>query len=57
MTVLGVQQSVSSVNLNGNVVPSEKVVYNETTKALKVTGLNEMTSEGAWRGEWVLQWS
>ena len=57
VTVLGVQQAVSSVSLNGLTVPDEGVKYNETVKALSVTGLDETTSEGAWRNEWVLQWS
>lgn len=57
VTVLEVQQAVSSVSLNGMTVPAEGVKYNETTKALSVTGLREMTSEGAWKNEWVLQWS
>ena len=56
MTVLGVQQSVSNVSLNGMAVPSSSVDYNETSKALVVTGLNNMTSGGAYNSDWVLKW-
>ena len=48
---------VSNVTLNGNMVPGSGVEYNATSKALFVTGLKEMTAQGAWKGEWVLNWS
>ena len=57
VTVLGVQQRVRNVTLNGAEVPQEDVSWNETTKALSVTGLRNLTKEGAWRVEWVLRWS
>ena len=57
VTVLGVQQGVSNVTLNGIVVPNELVNYNTTSKALFVTGLMNLTASGAWAAEWVLRWS
>ncbi|KAL8673053.1 MAG: hypothetical protein Q9168_002515 [Polycauliona sp. 1 TL-2023] len=56
ITVLGVQNAVTNVTLNGATVDGERVKYNETSKALMVTGLNELTSEGAWMQDWVLRW-
>ena len=56
ITILGVQQSVSNVSLNGISVPSSSINYNETSKALIVTGLANMTSCGAWMSDWVLTW-
>ena len=57
VTVLGVQESVSNVMLNGQEVAAEGVKWNETSKALSVTGLRDMTEGGAWKGEWVLKWA
>ena len=57
MTVLGVPDPVTGVTLNGAAVPSSGVQYNSASKALFVTGLNNLTSGGAWRGEWVMEWS
>ena len=54
VTVLGVQESVSNVTLNG--VNVEGVRYNDTTKGLVVTGLGSLTSGGAWSADWVLEW-
>ncbi len=56
ITVLGVQQSVSKVSLGGNVLPSNNINYDMTSKALVVTGLNNATSAGAWSSDWVLRW-
>lgn len=56
VTVLGVMESVVNVTLNGVEVPSGSVDYNETSKALSVTGLEGATSAGAWSGDWVLRW-
>lgn len=56
VTVLGVQDAVTNVSLNGMAVPSSSINYNITSKALKVTGLNNATSGGAWSKDWVLRW-
>ncbi|KAL9099583.1 MAG: hypothetical protein Q9163_004940 [Psora crenata] len=57
VTVLGVQDPVHNVTLNGMTIPRTGVDYNATTKALVVSGLRNMTSSGAWAAEWVLRWS
>ena len=56
ITVLGVQDAVTNVSLNGMAVPSSGVSYNMSSKALTVTGLNNATSAGAWSKDWVLRW-
>lgn len=56
VTVLGVQQRVTKVSLNGHAIPTDGVNYNEENKALTVTGLKEATSKGAWAADWVLEW-
>lgn len=56
VTVLGVQDAVTGVSLNGITVPGSSVSYNESSKALTVTGLNNVTSAGAWSRDWVLRW-
>lgn len=57
VTVLGVQESVSTVSLNGASVDEGNVRYNDTSKALVVDGLGGLTSGGAWKEDWVLRWS
>ncbi|KAL8848936.1 MAG: hypothetical protein Q9221_006030 [Calogaya cf. arnoldii] len=58
ITVLGVQNAPSNSNFtfNGASVNEDKVQYNENSKALVVTGLNALTSGGAWGQDWVLRW-
>ena len=56
VTVLGVRDAVSNVTLNGVELPSENVSYNETSKALCVTGLQNLTAEGAYMSDWVMRW-
>jgi len=53
VTVLGVQ-SVGNVTFNGAVV--EGVNYNTSSQILTVTGLESVTSGGAWTADWVLAW-
>lgn len=55
VTVLGVQGAVSRVTLNGVEVESG-VSYNETSKALVITGLRDLTADGAWEQDWALKW-
>lgn len=57
VTVLGVQHEVTHVTLNGEEIPREGVEYNATSKALFVTVLRELTSQGAWARKWVMEWS
>ena len=56
VTVLGVESIGSSVTLNGKSVASG-VQYDATNKILRVTGLNNATSTGAWSQDWLLRWS
>lgn len=56
VTVLGVQDAVTNVSLNGMAVGGSSVNYNASSKALTVTGLNNATSAGAWSKDWVLRW-
>jgi alpha-glucosidase len=56
VTVLGVQSEPSAVSLNGQNV-TNGVSYNGTSKVLAVTGLQNLTSAGAWAGDWTLTWS
>lgn len=56
VTVLGVASAPGNVTLNGAAVGEGAVRYNGTSQVLSVTGLKNMTAEGAWSGEWVLRW-
>jgi alpha-glucosidase len=55
VTVLGVQSAPAHVSLNGMVLTGG-VAYNETSKVLKISGLQDATSTGAWAKDWVLEW-
>lgn len=57
ITVLGVKDAVTNVSLNGVAVAGSSVFYDKSSKALTVTGLNNVTSAGAWRKDWVMRWS
>ncbi|OAL47292.1 hypothetical protein IQ07DRAFT_545410 [Pyrenochaeta sp. DS3sAY3a] len=56
VTVLGVQGAVGQVKLNGEGIESAKVEFNQTSGVLKLSGLSELTSGGAWQGAWTLSW-
>lgn len=55
ITIMGVQSEPGNITLNGMSVVSG-VSYNATSKVLKVTGLQNMTSSGAWAQDWTLSW-
>ena len=55
VTVLGVE-SRGKVTLNGKAL-SSGVEYDGKNRILKVMGLNNVTSTGAWTQDWVLSWS
>ncbi len=57
ITVMGVQQSVTNVTLNGVGVPSSCVSYNSTSQVLSVVGLKNATAGGAWAKDWVMEWA
>ena len=53
VTILGVSQAPTNVTLNGQSVSAS---YNSTNKVATVTGLQNLTSGGAWASDWVLKW-
>jgi len=55
VTILGAP-SVGQVKLNGETIDASKVNYNSTSSVLKLSGLNDLTSGGAWQGSWTLSW-
>ncbi|KAB8754778.1 hypothetical protein FH972_026566 [Carpinus fangiana] len=57
VTILGVPQIPSGLTLNGETLPMSSVDYNTTSKVLRVTGLANATSDGAWANDWALAWS
>jgi alpha-glucosidase len=56
VTVLGVNAAPQSLTLNGQQL-SSGWTYNDTSKALAISGLSNSTSEGAWAQDWTLSWS
>ena len=54
---MGVVEAPGSVTLNGVQVGSDKVSYDESTGCLKIAGMQNNTSGGAWASDWVLRWS
>jgi alpha-glucosidase len=56
VTVMGVARAPSAVRLNGQAVTSGWV-YEEGSKLLKITGLEPLTSSGAWCTGWTMTWS
>lgn len=56
LTILGVASAVSQVKLNGETIDNSKVEYNQTSSVLKLSGLKDLTSGGAWQGSWTLSW-
>ena len=56
VTVLGVFDGIGHVKLNGKGIEGDKVNYDEDTGVLKLCELNELTSGGAWKGDWTLSW-
>lgn len=56
VTIMGVTTKPDSVTFNNEKVPAASVQYNSTSHALSVGGLQDMTEDGAWDKNWVLQW-
>lgn len=56
VTILGVDAFKGEATLNG-VDVGGKASYDEETRALKFTGLETCTTEGAWSADWVLNWT
>lgn len=55
VTILGVQSEPSNVTFNGS--PVSGMAYNDTTKVVSITSLDEATSGGAWNRDWTLMWA
>ncbi|KAL2835120.1 glycosyl hydrolases family 31-domain-containing protein [Aspergillus cavernicola] len=53
VTILGISSEPSSVTLKGQRVPVE---YDGLSRILFVTGLDQITHEGAWAEDWTLEW-
>lgn len=56
ITVLGVPQQVSDVTLNGHSV-TDGWSWDNATQVLSLTGLDDLTSDGAWNSGWELNWT
>lgn len=56
VTILGVHSNPSQVKLNDFAIDSSKIAYNATASTLKLSGLNDLTSGGAWQASWTLNW-
>ena len=57
VTILGVHNAPAQVKLNDAVIDSSLIAYNATASTLKLTGLDELTSGGAWKDNWTLSWA
>ncbi|CAJ2499684.1 Uu.00g025370.m01.CDS01 [Anthostomella pinea] len=57
VTILGVQGTVSKVELSGIEVNPDNWNLDASKMVLQLTGLDALTSDGAWSAEWTLSWS
>jgi alpha-glucosidase len=55
VTILGVDTAPQSITLNGASLMGWN--YNDTSRALQITGLAKSTNDGAWAQDWELRWS
>lgn len=55
VTIMGVDESVSHVTLNGIQLASGWA-WNGTSQVLEIKELMNSTSSGAWSSDWVLRW-
>jgi alpha-glucosidase len=56
ITILGVASQPKNVTLNGQDVTS-CASYSSSSQVVSLTGLNSLTSGGAWSSDWTLEWS
>jgi len=56
VTIMGVSSAASQVTLNGKTVDTSSYSYDATSSVLKLTGLNDLTKDGAWQGSLTLSW-
>ncbi|KAI1806571.1 glycoside hydrolase family 31 protein [Daldinia bambusicola] len=57
VTILGTQGPVSKLEFNGKEVLADVWSLEESSNVLTITGLDSLTTGGAWSGEWTLSWS
>ncbi|KAI0004052.1 glycoside hydrolase family 31 protein [Xylariaceae sp. FL0662B] len=57
VTVMGTLGAVSRVELNGEAIDTGKWELQHEGRVLEITGLDELTADGAWIRERVLSWS
>lgn len=56
VTVMGVQQFSGAVVFNGQKVDAQQVSYDNSSQLLQITGLQQVTSKGAWADSWEIKW-
>jgi alpha-glucosidase len=56
VTVMGLFDGIGDVKLNNEAVDDKSVDYDEDSGVLRLTGLNDLTSGGAWKDDWTLSW-
>lgn len=56
VTILGVHKKPATVTFNNQTVPFSSVNYDAASNVLAITGLQQMTSNGAWSQSWTLKW-
>ncbi|CAK7262933.1 hypothetical protein SEPCBS119000_000227 [Sporothrix epigloea] len=56
VTVMGVTVPPKTVAWKGKELASSQWTFGDKTKLLQVTGLEDLTSSGAWDGQWYLTW-
>ncbi|KAI8964588.1 glycoside hydrolase family 31 protein [Daldinia sp. FL1419] len=57
VTILGAQDPISKVELDGKEVPTDAWKSQNSSNVLTITGLDSLITGGAWSGEWTLNWS
>lgn len=53
--ILGVSHAPKHVRFNNHAIP-DSVYYNSTSQVLTISHLQEITRNGAWQKDWVLEW-
>ncbi|KAI4862569.1 glycoside hydrolase family 31 protein [Hypoxylon rubiginosum] len=57
VTVMGTQDPISRVELNGKEVHAGRWTLEDSSSVLKIAGLDSLRTTGAWTDEWTLTWS
>lgn len=56
VTILGVED-VGRVRFDEQEIGDENVEFGEGKKVLRISGLNQRTKGGAWKGNWTISWA